>query len=140
MARKKRRKNQALYCTYCSSRKRKCRGTLPAIRRYLSPRIGYVYRGSKRAGARFAILSGSFGLLGPYQKIPYYDHLLQPDEIRALLPQMAEYLKRKGCCAVRFYHEPVRNFPQLRPYIRAIQLACRMADARLKLVPLPLNL
>lgn len=96
-----------------------------------------MYRESKRAGARFAILSGRFGLLGPYQKIPYYDHLLQPDEINTLLPRMTGFLKKKGYRSVRFYHEPVRNFPQLRPYIKAIKLACRMADVRLELVLLP---
>ncbi|MCX6356307.1 MAG: hypothetical protein NT045_00235 [Candidatus Aureabacteria bacterium] len=128
------RKGTTLLCTYCSARKRKRPTMLPAIRRYCSPRIRAIHRISLSRGASFAILSGTFGLLGPYQKIPYYDHLLQPGEIVALLPQMSGYLKRKGYRSVRFYHEPLRNFPQIKPYLRAIRLGCRRAGARLMLI------
>jgi len=109
---------------------------MPAIRRYPSPRIRAVYRDSKRRAAGFAILSGRFGLLGPHQRIPYYDHLLQAREVPALLPQMAGYLKRKGYRTVHFYHEQVRRFPQLKPYLKAIKCACQTDDVRLKLVEL----
>ena len=125
-----------LLCTYCSARKSKEKGKIPAVRRYLSPRIRAVYRESKRKAVGFAILSGRFGLLGPHQRIPYYDHLLQAGEVPALLPQMAGYLKRKGYRTVHFYHERARRFPQLTPYLKAIQRACQTDDVRLKLVEL----
>jgi hypothetical protein len=124
-----------LFCTYCSARKRKYVKSIPAIMRYLSPRIQAVYRMSRKHGGGFAILSGKFGLLGPHRRIPYYDHLLGATEIPAILPQMSGYLKRKGFRAVRFYRDPGR-FPQLGPYLKAIKLACRMAHVRLKLVEL----
>jgi hypothetical protein len=111
-------------------------GLLPAIRRYASPRIRAVYRESKRKAAGFAILSGRFGLLGPHQRIPYYDHLLRAGEVPALVPQMGDYLKRKGCRTVHFYYERARSFPQLEPYLKAIRLACRTVGVRLKLMEL----
>lgn len=123
-----------LFCTYCSARKRKGRTALPAIRRYLSPRIHAVHRRSRHAGAAFAILSGEFGLLGPFQKIPHYDHLLQGGEVSGLIPQMVGYLAKKGYRSVRFFHEPERRFPQIGPYLRAVRRACRAAGVRLALV------
>ncbi len=126
-----------LYCTYCSAGKRKDPGKLPAIRRYSSARIRGIYRRSCRDVASFAILSGEFGLLGPFQGIPYYDHLLQAGEVDGLLPQMAGYLERKGFRAVRFFHEQLRRNPQLAPYCGAIRKACRKAGVRLEMVEIP---
>ena len=123
-----------LFCTYCSAVKRKERRLLPAIRRYLSPRIRAVYRESKRKGAGFAILSGQFGLIGPWKKIPHYDHLLKSSEIHALLPRMVGYLERKKYRAVRFYHEPLRHSPRIRAYLKAIAHACRATGIRLTLI------
>jgi hypothetical protein len=92
---------------------------------------------SRGAGVPFAILSGEFGLLGPYEKIPYYDHLLQAGEVAALLPRVTGYLERKGIRAVRFFHEPLRSQPMLRPYLSAITRACRLAGVRLVLSERP---
>ncbi len=122
-----------LYCTYCSAAKHRARAPMPAIRRYLSPRIRLVYRMSREAGSSFAILSGEFGLLGPYAGIPYYDHLLLAREVAALVPRVAAHLSRKRIRSVRFFHEPLKGRPNLKPYLAAICLACRLAGARLVL-------
>ena len=122
---------RTLYCTYCSAGKKKARAPMPALRRYVSPRIRAVHRMSRGAGVPFAILSGEFGLLGPYEKIPYYDHLLQTGEVAALLPRVTGYLERKGIRAVRFFHEPLNSNPQLKPYLDAITRSCRRAGVRL---------
>jgi len=109
---------------------------LPAIRRYVSPRLRAVYRGSRGAGASFAILSGEFGLIGPWKRIPYYDHLLRSDEVSRLVPRLSEYLVRRKIRAVRFHHEPVRVSPRVKPYLSAIRLACRRAGVTLTMVEL----
>ena len=122
-----------LYCTYCSAVKHGSRAPMPSIRRYLSPRIRLVHQMSREAGSRFAILSGEFGLLGPYAQIPYYDHLLLAGEVAALVPRVAAYLSRKRIRSVRFFHEPLKGRPNLKPYLAAIRRACRLANARLVL-------
>jgi hypothetical protein len=127
-------KKAILFCTYCSAVKRRKRGLMPAIRRYLSPRIRAVYREGRRTGAAFAILSGQFGLIGPWKRIPYYDRLLESPEIPALLPQMVEYLRKKGFRSVRFYHDAVRTNPKIKPYLHAIALSCRRARMHLTMV------
>ncbi len=123
-----------MFCTYCAARKNRSRRRIPAIRRYLSPRIGEVYRKSQDNGAGFAILSGRFGLLGPYQKIPHYDHLLKKDEIAKILPQMVNYINRKGYHSVSFFHEPLKRNTKVRPYCEAIKKACRLTQSRLRMV------
>ncbi len=132
-------KKAVLLCTYCSAVKRRDRQLLPAIRRYLSPRIRAVYRESKQKGAGFAILSGQFGLIGPWEKIRYYNHLLKSSEIHSLLPRMVGYLERKKYRAVRFYHEPLRSSPKIRAYLKAIAHACRATGVRLTLVEIALR-
>lgn len=128
---------RTLYVTYCCARKSKAKAPMPAVRRYLSPRIRAVHRMSREAGMPFAILSGEFGLLGPYERIPYYDHLLEAGEVFALLPRVTSYLERKRVRAVRFFHEPLESQPMLKPYVSAITRACRRADVRLVLSELP---
>lgn len=127
-------RTSVLYCTYCSARKKRRPFLLPAVRRYMSPRIRAVHRASRRRRARFAILSGKFGLIGPYKKIPYYDHLLGANEVAGLPPQMVAYLKRKAVRSVRFFHDPVRANPRVKPYLSAIRRACRRAGVRLSMV------
>jgi hypothetical protein len=109
---------------------------LPAIRRYISPRIRSVHRLSRRAGARLAILSGEFGLIGPWKRIPHYNHLLRANELPELLPQMVGYLKKKGFRSVTFFHAPLRSNPKIKPYLLAIRQACRAAELPLTLIEL----
>jgi hypothetical protein len=123
--------SKPLFCTYCSARKNKQRKRIYALRRYDSSRLKSVFDESRRRGAAFAILSGRYGLIGPYKKIPRYDHLLKQGEIAGLLPQMVDYLTGKGYDTVYFFHESTRRFPQIKPYCEAIKRACRLAQSRL---------
>ncbi len=127
-------KKTVLFCTYCSSAKRKDEALLPAIRRYVSSRIQAVHQTSREEGALFSILSGEFGLIGPWQKIPYYDHLLKPSEIPGLIPQMTGYLEGIDCLAVHFYHGPLKDDPAIKPYLSAITRACRRASVPLLMI------
>lgn len=131
-------KKAILFCTYCSGAKREGEKLMPAIRRYVSSRINAVYQASKREGALFSILSGEFGLIGPWTKIPYYDHLLKPSEVPNLVPQMVKYLKEMGCVAVHFHHSPLQTDPAIKPYITAISGACRRASVPLLMIEMSL--
>ena len=76
-----------ILCTYCAGRKRPGSRPLPAIRRYLSPRIAVLHREARRRGSAWAfrIVSGRYGLLAPETPLPWYDHLLREDEVRPTL-------------------------------------------------------
>jgi hypothetical protein len=82
-----------LYATYCSAPKRDDPGQLPAIERYRSQRIARAAHEASQEGARFGILSGTYGLIGPKEPLPWYDHLLQEDEIAPMVPGVAERLR-----------------------------------------------
>ncbi|MEJ2746050.1 MAG: hypothetical protein P8123_10280 [bacterium] len=127
-----------LFCTYCSGAKRKGEKRLPAIKRYISSRILAVYQASKREGALFSILSGEFGLIGPWTKIPYYDHLLKSSEVTNLIPQMVKYLQDIECPAVHFYHDSLQVDAAIKPYLSAITRACRRASVPLLMIELSL--
>lgn len=73
------------YCTICSKEKRKDKELLPAIERYLSPRIKNVYERASLDNTKFLIFSGEYGFIHPYSLIPYYDHLLLEEEIETFL-------------------------------------------------------
>jgi hypothetical protein len=111
-------------CTICSRRKRRDPGRLPAIRRYLSRRIGFVERASRRLGRPFAILSGEFGFLGREDEVPWYDHRLSPGDVDALVPLVARQLAARRVTEVLFYARP-RSSPGWRPYHEVMEKACR---------------
>ena len=110
------------YCTYCSSRKNTAPELLPAIARYQSGRILYVAARVQRDGASFLILSGEFGLLTPQDQIPFYDHLLQPDEVSALSDRVAGQLRAAGVQALAYFTESLSR-SELAPYNDAISRA-----------------
>ena len=76
-------------CTYCAGPKRQGGPQLPAVRRYLSRRIDDLHKLARQRRATFFILSGQYGLLLATDPIPWYDHLLQPDAVKALVPTVA---------------------------------------------------
>jgi hypothetical protein len=78
------------YCTICSKEKRNDKELLPAIERYLSPRIKNIYQRASSEKVKFLIFSGEYGFIHPYSLIPYYDHLLLEEEIEAFLPLLKE--------------------------------------------------
>ncbi len=118
---------RVLYLTYCSRRKRRTPERLPALQRYRSARIGAVARAAERDGCGFRIFSGKYGLLRATQPIPYYDHLLQPDEVPAMTRRLAAGLR--GYTAIVFWYAPG---DYLTPYRAALRTAARQAGVPLR--------
>ena len=112
-----------LYVTYCSAPKRTDPGDLPAVERYLSDRIAAVALDAERDGAGFAILSGRFGLVGPSEPLPWYDHLLQESEIDAMVPQVVERLLAWEVSDVRWFTVDPRLDPHVGRYLRLLASA-----------------
>ena len=108
------------YCTICSAEKRRDKEPLPAIERYTSSRIRQVYEFSKQDGVFFFILSGRYGPLLPTDKIPYYDHLLQPEEVREIGYEVAEFVEEHGIAELILFL-PKEEDPLLIPYRKVIQ-------------------
>ncbi len=111
------------FCTVCCKRKRRERGLLPATSRYVSKRIRYVHSESRRVGQPFLIVSGEYGLVGPMDPIPWYNHTLQPDEVDALVPTVAEQLVARGVSTLIFYARPSSTLGW-QPYYSLLERAC----------------
>ncbi|MGH7600908.1 MAG: hypothetical protein ACREOI_31505, partial [bacterium] len=73
------------FCTYCSALKSQAPGNIPAMQRYQSLRIRKVCQAAMELGLEFYILSGEFGLIPSQQPIPFYDHLLRPEEVPVMV-------------------------------------------------------
>ena len=127
------------FCTYCSHHKSSARGDLPAIRRYRSKRIARVYRAARIVGARPLILSAEFGLLPPEQPIPWYDHLLEPGEIRLLAERAADQLQQNHIIGVAYFTVALDRDPQVKPYQDVIVAACNRTAIPLLLMELPFD-
>jgi hypothetical protein len=112
-------------CTYCSKDKDKSEGLLPADKRYKSKRIKKVHCFAKDRGFRFFILSGEYGLIHNDYEIPYYDHLLVCKEVPQLVEKIKDQLKKNSITRIIYYTEPLEQNPEIRPYICAIEEACK---------------
>jgi len=88
------------YVTYCSGRKRMDEEEIEAIQRYQSSRIDEVYEIHREDTI---ILSGVYGLLETNEKIPYYDHLLQWNEIGQLKEKVIKQIQNKKINKIVFY-------------------------------------
>lgn len=111
---------RVLFVTYCCKEKSRAKGKIPAIERYLSPRIRAVSRRARGPKRRFRILSGKYGLLAPQTPIPWYDHLLTAREVPAMARRIARALRKDGPWSVRFVTEPLDRNPDLWPYLAAL--------------------
>lgn len=120
-----------LVVTYCSGPKRRDPGGLPAVERYQSQRIAGL---ATSAGDVFRILSGEFALLTPDELIPWYDHLLLPDEVRELAVTVADQLLEWEADSVQYHTADPEAHPQVRPYHEVMVRACRFAGAALEVV------
>ena len=119
------------FCTYCSARKDKREGLLPAIERYKDERINHIYDGAMAIGVGFLILSGEYGLIRSKDKIPYYDHRLMAEEVEAIARKMVIQLKRLHATQIVYFTESLEKDRQVGPYLRAIQIACDRASVAL---------
>lgn len=105
-----------LFATYCSAEKDGASGDLPAIKRYTSDRILGVAAAARGAEARFGILSGQFGLISADHPLPYYDHLLQPDEITERAASAARTLADWGITRIRWFSVAFEMDPNVGRY------------------------
>jgi NTP pyrophosphatase (non-canonical NTP hydrolase) len=113
-----------LYVTICSRKKSNVSGSVPAKERYISDRIAKVIDNATRDHANMMILSGKYGLISPEDKIPYYDHLLQPEEVEALQSRVVDVLSRIMPDAVVFYIKSDAD-ETWKPYADVIEGAAR---------------
>ncbi len=121
-----------IYCTYCSKDKDPREGLLPAIERYRSTRIAHVRECARQEGVEMWILSGEFGLIPSAHPIPWYDHLLMPDEVTALADRMSQQLDAAGIHHVVFFQALPSTDSHLGPYRLAIETACAAANVQLE--------
>lgn len=125
-----------LVVTYCSGPKRRDRGPLPAVQRYLSERIEQLAASS---GGRLRILSGEFGLLAADDPIPWYDHLLAAGEVDQLAVTVADQLLECEAASVLYHTADTEVFPRVGPYLLVMEKACRYAGIPLETVLLEGN-
>lgn len=128
-----------LVCTYCSGPKRDDGGLLPAVDRYLSGRIRALHAAAREQGALFRILSGEFGLIPPDRPIPWYDHLLRPEEAAGLAVRIADELVALGVVSVRYHTADPRKHPDTIPYLNVMEKACGQAGLEVEVILLEGN-
>lgn len=128
-----------LYITYCSKKKNKTYDKLlEAIKRYKSDRIEKIHKKAKDEGAEFRILSGFFGLISPYEKIPYYDFLLVGDEekerLNSILIKQLSQLKKKGINIIKYQTENLLMNQSIQQYYKVIRDAAKELKIKLETV------
>ena len=113
--------------TYCCKEKDPADGLLPAVERYLSPRIRVAEMVAKDLGVGFYILSGLYGLLDPGREIPDYDHLLTSLQVPEHAGVIEVQLREAGTGRVIFVTRTLDVDPGSGPYREAMATACRLA-------------
>ena len=108
-----------LHATYCSKNKKKDDGKIPAIQRYKSERIKKIFQTAKKRDEKFAILSGKYGLLKPDEEIPYYDRLLEKQDVEKLVPEVRKFLRKEKISEVIYHTKKIEG--QRKPYFRLIK-------------------
>jgi len=118
-----------LFATYCSAEKDAASGLLPAIDRYQSERISGVCSGAKSASARFGILSGQYGLISADHPLPYYDHLLQVDQIEEMAKRTQATLVEWEITEVQWFSVAFEMDPNVKRYQSVMEEAAAQAGA-----------
>ncbi len=121
------------FCTTCCREKQREPELLPALERYLDPRIAAVHARSLGAGKPFVILSGKFGLVGPRKVIPYYDQALGMADVEKMQVVVARQLRELNCTGLRFFGLPRTTFGW-EPYFQVIEGGCHQAGVDLQIV------
>jgi hypothetical protein len=114
-----------LFATYCSRDKDSRPGDLPAIDRYKSNRIQKIFKAAEAIGAEFRILSGKYGLLEDSEVIPFYDHLLDEEEIPNITKIIVKQLSQINPSHIVFFSRSVQIDPCVAPYQSAMEKACQ---------------
>ncbi|MFH1407884.1 MAG: hypothetical protein ABIG91_02505 [Patescibacteria group bacterium] len=118
--------------TTCCKDKDTSKGLMPAIKRYLNPRIGYVYGISKSRGIPMLIFSGKFGILKPEEKIPYYDLRLEKGMVFDMTNKVINQLKTYKIDEICFYGLDENKHPDWQPYYSVIEKVCTFLNIKLK--------
>lgn len=118
-------------CTICCKRKRRDAQPLPALERYVSRRIRFVWQESLRLQKPLLILSGKYGLLEPDEKIPWYDQALRFTEVELLAVKIMKQLSAHCVSRLIFYALP-RRTRGWRPYYTALEKACAALGVALR--------
>lgn len=126
-----------MYCTYCSKQKTTDEGEVPAIQRYQSQRIAQVNLKATIDGCPFFILSGKYGIIPSDYPLPYYDHLLSPDEVDAMTTRVGDQLKTFGIGEIQYFTNDPNQDSTLQPYASVIEKSCRMAGIKLTIEYFP---
>jgi len=99
---------------------------MPALKRYLSPHIEYVYKQALISGNGFLIFSGKYGFLEADEPIPYYDTLLSRGDFEIMGKKVDGQYKKYGFEKLTFFHLDTAKDEKLIVYRDFIgQFACR---------------
>lgn len=125
------------YCTYCSKQKSEEDGEIPAIQRYLSQRIAQVNLKAMMDGCPFFILSGRYGFIPADYPLPFYDHLLQPEEVNRMAARAAQQMKDIGLESLNYYSNKPDQDATLLPYMAVIEKTCQLVGVTLNIQYFP---
>ncbi len=120
-------------CTYCSKEKQETPGVLPAGERYKSKRIKEIQQLASAKGRPFLILSGKYGLLDSGSPIPFYDHLLQKEEVEWLIKKVSKQLSALNIKQLDYYTISHNQDPNLTPYLDCIQGAAELVKTSINI-------
>lgn len=106
--------------TTCCKDKDPDQKDLPAIERYLDPRIKLIATLATDE-IPFLIFSGKFGLIKPSHLIPWYDYALQFEGIDTLLPLLKQQIKALQITTLTAHLLP-KDTPGWGPYHKVFQI------------------
>jgi hypothetical protein len=87
----------------------------------------------------FRIPSGRFGLLAAGDPIPWYDHLLQANEVEALAAKVAGQIGDGGLTGLTFFTQPLQADPNTAAYRDALRMACEIASVPFNIIEIDLQ-
>ncbi|MEC8835154.1 MAG: hypothetical protein VXX18_02350, partial [Bacteroidota bacterium] len=85
-------------------------------------------------GEAFFIVSGKYGLIKAEEEIAYYDYLLTSDALNEHVQLLSQQLSTLGIQQVTFFTRPVRIDPNISPYLKSIEEACRLSQVSLEII------
>ncbi len=119
--------------TTCSAEKDHRPGVLPAIERYVHPRIRAAERIADSRAVPLYIFSGVYGLIGAHTPLPWYDHALQPDEVHSATMAFSRVLSARRIDRVTALMEP-RTASGWAPYHAVLTDGCARAGVVLSMM------
>ena len=111
---------RTILCTVCSHGKVRSSGLLPARARYTGSHIAAVDKIAQEQQLPFYVLSGLYGLIDAEEEVPFYDYLLQPEDVDSLVTALRMQIEQGNILEVHLY---VKERPAWRPYLQALQQA-----------------